>query len=465
MERFDPQLLAAWTGGTWVDAGREMERALPARGTAPTGIIGFAIDSRRVVPGEMFVALTTGQRDGHDYLAAALAAGAVAALVSRVQPQRVGDNALPLPQLVVRDTLAAFQAIAREHRRRFPGPVIGVTGSAGKTSTKELLALLLGPDTLATEGNLNNHLGVPLTLTRLDPARHRFAVIEAGISAPGEMKVLADMIEPDAAIVTMVGPAHLEELGGLEGVAREKALLAQAIRPGGVAIFPPSCREFAAFRGVRTHLPPWGVKIRPAGESMHLWLAGDTAGEPYVLPVPSEGMAQNAALALLIALHFGVPDSELRARLARWRPAAQRGEIRRESGRLLYLDYYNANPLSMRDALAAFGRLAPPPAPRLFLLGCMEELGGAAERYHRELGEALVLAPADRVIVVGDWAEAVKAGAVARGAAAEQIGAAASAAEAAPIVEGFAGAIFVKGSRKHRLETALSRGTPQPAPC
>jgi UDP-N-acetylmuramoyl-tripeptide--D-alanyl-D-alanine ligase len=358
------------------------------------------------------------------------------------------------PWFPCRDTLAAFQTIAREHRRRFSGPVIGVTGSAGKTSTKELLALLLGPDTLATEGNLNNHLGVPLTLTRLDPARHRFAVIEAGISAPGEMKVLADMIEPDAALVTMVGPAHLEELGGLEGVAREKALLVQAIRPGGVAIFPPSCREFAAFRGVRTHLPPWGVKIRPSGESMHIWLAGDTSGEPYLLPVPSEGMAQNAALALLIALHFGVPDPDLRARLARWRPAPQRGEIRREGGRLLYLDYYNANPLSMRDALAAFERLAPPPAPRLFLLGCMEELGGGAERYHRELGEALVLGP-----------ETVKAGALARGAGAEQILASAAAADAAPLVGGFAGSIFVKGSRKHRLETALRLDTPQPTPC
>jgi UDP-N-acetylmuramoyl-tripeptide--D-alanyl-D-alanine ligase len=453
MERFDPQLLAAWTAGTWVGDPRALTLA------------GFTIDSRRAATGEMFVALKTEQRDGHAYLADAQAAGAAAALVSVAQPERVGDNALGLPQLVVRDTLAAFQAIAREHRRRFAGPVIGVTGSAGKTSTKELLALLLGSETLATEGNLNNHLGVPLTLTRLDPARHRFAVIEAGISAPGEMKVLADMIEPDAAIVTMVGPAHLEELGGLEGVAREKALLAQAIRPGGVAIFPPSCREFAAFRGVRTHLPPWGVKIRPAGEGMHIWLAGDTSGEPYVLPAPSEGMAQNAALALLIALHFGVPDRDLRARLARWRPAAQRGEIRREGGRLLYLDYYNANPLSMRDALAAFERLAPPPAPRLFLLGCMEELGGGAERYHRELGEGLALTAADRVIVVGDWAEAVKAGALARGARAEQILACAVAADAVPIVEGFAGPIFVKGSRKHRLETALRLGTPQPTPC
>ena len=447
MDGFDPQLLAAWTQGTWIGDPRE------------SALSGFTIDSRQVARRQIFVALKTAARDGHDYLAAAQGAGAAAALVSR--PRRE----LSLPQLLVPDTLVAFQAIAREHRRRFPGPVVGVTGSAGKTSTKELLALLLGPDTLATEGNLNNHLGVPLTLTRLDPARHRFAVIEAGISAPGEMKVLADMIEPDAAIVTMVGPAHLEELGGIEGVAREKAILAQSIRAGGVAIFPPSCRDYAAFRGLRTHLPPWGVKIRPQGASMQIWLHGETTGEPYVLPVPSEGMAQNAALALLIALHLGVPERELRERLSRWQPAAQRGEVRHENGRLLYLDYYNANPLSMKDALLAFERLAPSTAPRLFLLGCMEELGGGAERYHRELGEFLPLTPADRVFVVGDRAEAVKAGAIARGANPEQIMASAAASDAASLVAGFRGAIFIKGSRKHRLETALAAGSVSPTSC
>src|SRR5690606_7199360 len=155
------------------------------------------------------------------------------------------------------------------HRRAFRAPVVGVTGSAGKTSTKNLLALLLGGaagEVLATEGNLNNHLGVPLTLTRLDPARHRFAVIEAGISEPGEMAPLAALTEPDVALTTLVGPAHTAALGGLEDVAREKAVLPAATRPSGLALFPRDCLQFAAFRdlSVRTITVEPAEVLRPA---------------------------------------------------------------------------------------------------------------------------------------------------------------------------------------------------------
>ena len=169
MAVFSPDTLAQWTGGRW---------------TVPplSPLTGFAIDTRKVRPGQIFVALKTDQRDGHEFVASAEAAGASAALVALPNP------AVALPQLVVADPLGAFQTIARAHRRNFRGPVVGISGSAGKTSTKNLLALLLGGEAggvLATEGNLNNHLGVPLTLTRLNPAEHRFAVIEAGISGSG----------------------------------------------------------------------------------------------------------------------------------------------------------------------------------------------------------------------------------------------------------------------------------------
>ena len=198
MPSFDPEMLAAWTRGWWTRRPAE----------AP---VGFSVDSRRLTPGVAFVALKTAKRDGHDLLADASRAGASAAIVAKEIP------GIDLPQLVVGHPLAALQTVARAQRRNFPGPVIGITGSAGKTSTKELLAALLGGQesgVLATEGNLNNQIGVALTLCRLDPERHRFAVVEAGISAPGEMRLLAAMIEPDVAIVTMVGAAHLEELEG-----------------------------------------------------------------------------------------------------------------------------------------------------------------------------------------------------------------------------------------------------------
>jgi UDP-N-acetylmuramoyl-tripeptide--D-alanyl-D-alanine ligase len=448
MPDFGTDDLAQWTGGTWT--------------ARPGGSIGgFAIDSRRVRPGDLFVALRTDRRDGHDFLEAAAAAGATAALVAGARP------GVPLAQLVVADPLAAFQRIAREHRNRFYGKVVAVSGSAGKTSTKELLAQLLGEpgEVLATEGNLNNHLGVPLTLTRLDAHRHRWAVVEAGISAPGEMARLAGMIEPDAAVITLIGPAHLEELGGLEGVAREKSALIRGVRPGGVAVFPRECESWAAFRRLPVPSIPVDFTLQPGRESVEVVLHRPGGGERFIVPSPSEGMARNAALALELARYFGVAAGPLRRRLARWRPAPGRGEIRREGGRLWYLDYYNANPASMADALRAFRRLAGGREPKLYILGGMEELGSDEARYHRELGAGLDLAPADRVLVVGPQGPLVRQGALEAGARPEQIVLADTAAEGAALAAGFTGAIFVKGSRKHQLEQAVAGRAEAAIPC
>ncbi len=456
MPLFAPAQLAQWTGGRWT-----------AQPVSP--LSGFSTDSRQLGAGQMFVALTTGQRDGHDFLARAAEAGAGAALVARPQAS------LALPQLVVPDVLGAFQTIAREHRRLFRGPVVGISGSCGKTSTKNLLAVLLGGaagGVLATEGNLNNHIGVPLTLTRLELAAHRFAVVEAGISAPGEMDPLAAMIDPDLAITTLVAPAHLAELGGLAGVAREKARLMTAVRATGVAIFPRQCAEFTAFRelSVRTMLVEPAEVLRPAAPpSDRVYFAvtqrGDSTaialayGEPpplvFTLARVSTGMAQNAALAICAALWLGVSPELVRARLPQWQPAAMRGEWRRENGRTLYLDCYNANPAAMLDALAHFVALAPAAEPRLYVLGCMEELGPEAPRYHRDLGQALPLRPGDQVCVIGGQAEEVRAGALARTAGSAQVEVVAALEPVAARIAGWQGAVFIKGSRRYQLETAV----------
>jgi UDP-N-acetylmuramoyl-tripeptide--D-alanyl-D-alanine ligase len=473
MPTFSPETLAAWTGGRWT--------SLPA--TPPTG---FTMDTRTLQPGQMFVALRTEHRDGHAFLGEAAAAGASAALVAAPQPGSA------LPQLVAGEPLAAFQAIAAAHRRQFRGPVIGVTGSAGKTSTKNLLALLLGgageegqssfaeasvfakasPDrspVLATRHNLNNHLGVPLTLTRLDPALHEFAVIEAGISAPGEMAPLAAMIQPDVAIVTLVAPAHLQALGSVEGVAREKAQLAAGRRAGGLAIFPASCAGLAGFRELAG--PLLAVESAGAGPSpvpppgrasfSFAHRSGETAltlvrgpqPEAYAFRRVSDGMTQNAALAICAARHLGVAREAIQSRLAAWRPAALRGELRRSGGRLLYLDCYNANPASMTDALAAFWSMAPAALPRIFVLGGMEELGAGSSQYHRELGRSLHLRPNDFLFVIGSEAEAVRGGALENGNRAEQIALVDSLEPVAVRLQHFAGAVFVKGSRKYALES------------
>ena len=219
------------------------------------------------------------------------------------------------------------------------------------------------------------------------------------------------MIEPDVAIITLVAPAHTAELGGLEGVAREKAVLPAAVKPAGVAIFPRQCAEFPVFRAldVRTMIVEPADVLRPAEppkDKVYFAIAhrGDSTGVSlaYGKPPPltftfrrvSDGMAQNAALAICAALWLGVAPEAIQARLAGWQPAKLRGEIRTLGGRMLYLDCYNANPAAMADALDAFHGIAPADQPRLFVLGGMEELGADAERYHRELGGALRLRPA-----------------------------------------------------------------------
>jgi UDP-N-acetylmuramoyl-tripeptide--D-alanyl-D-alanine ligase len=434
-----------------------------------TPVNGFSVDTRQVRPGEMFVAIKTDKRDGHAFLRAAQQAGARAALVA------AADRTLELPQLVVRDPLRALQAIAREHRREFRGPVAGISGSAGKTSTKDLLALLLGGEAcgvLATEGNLNNHLGVPLTLTRLDPARHRFAVIEAGISTPGEMQPLAEMIAPDVALITLVAAAHTEELGGIEGVAREKAVLPAATRPGGVAIFSREAAEFAAFRAlsmrklVVERVAAIPATVAPAEQvcftveqraDRTVLTIADGAAAPLTLTLRrvSDGMAQNAALAVTAARWLGAPREEIQPRLATWAPAKLRGEIRHADGRLLYLDCYNANPASMSDALATFAAIAPPDEPRLYLLGCMEELGPEAAAHHRALGRAVALRSEDRLFAIGQWANEICAGVLERGDFTPQIQIISSLEPAAAAIAEWRGSIFVKGSRRYQLERAL----------
>jgi UDP-N-acetylmuramoyl-tripeptide--D-alanyl-D-alanine ligase len=455
---FAPDTLAQWTSGKWT--------------TPPASpLTGFTTDTRQLREGQVFVALKTGKRDGHDFLPAAHAAGASAALVAHA------DRALALPQLVVADPLVAFQTIAREHRRLFKGPVIGVSGSAGKTSTKNLLALLLGSgagDVLATEGNLNNHLGVPLTLTLLEPAKHKFAVIEAGISGPGEMEVLAGMIEPDFAIITLIAPAHLQELGGLEGVAQAKAALPAAVHTGGSALFPHACCEYAAFRDLRVNTwrlgradRPISAQLPPANtfftliqcaEETLVAMRDSVSGKAlnFVLRRVSDGMAQNAALAIRAALLLGVKADTIRERLAGWQPAALRGELRREDGRLLYVDCYNANPAAMSDALDAFYAVASESEPRLFVIGCMEELGADSAGYHQALGRSIRLRQGDHLFVIGGEAGSVAQGALGNGMSGSQVHVVTSLQPVRARLAGFQGAVFVKGSRRYQLETILT---------
>ena len=229
MPFFNPKNLENWSGGKWNQA-------------PSNGICGFSIDSRLIKKGELFIAIKA-DRDGHDYLDKAVNAGAGGALVENINPSS------EIPQLRVDDTLRAFQEIARNHRNQFTKPVVGITGSCGKTSTKEVLSHLL-PRAVSTEGNFNNHLGVPLTLLRIDQKEHQFAVIEAGINQAGEMTELQEMINCDFVVITMVGQSHLAGLGSVNRVAEEKIKLWTEGEGDSKrwAIFPESCLLYPSFK-------------------------------------------------------------------------------------------------------------------------------------------------------------------------------------------------------------------------
>lgn len=450
-----PEQLARITGGRWITAL-----------AAPLSRITF--DTRELRPGDGFVALTCGARDGHAFAAEAVSLGARALLVERALP-------LDLPQLLVPDTLAALGAIATACRRSFAGPVVAITGSAGKTSTKEMLRGLLGEErTHATQGNWNNRIGVPMTLFQLDAAGQDYAVIEAGINQPGEMALLGQMIEADLTILTNIGTAHLELLRTQAGIAEEKIKLASFSRPGAPFICPAAALQYPAIRAVAERAivlvgegqrspegvlraVPFRVKASAATEPLELVLFDGGVEASYHIATRSRGMAQNAALALTAARLLGIPEDRLQARLTAWRPGATRGRLVQSGAFPVYSDCYNANPESLCDALEAFVELAPPGLPRCYVIGAMNELGPAAPDYHRSCGGRLSLRPQDRVVFIGPAAmtAAYVEGALEAGAHREQLTTFAETDAARPDLADFRGALFLKGSRSYALEKLL----------
>ena len=455
MPEFDTDRLREWALGRWVQ-GR------------PKRVSGFSIDTRKLKNDDLFVALKTDSRDGHDFLESARLRGASGAIVTRV------NNQIRLPQLKVDDPLRALQRIASTWRRGFSHPVIGVTGSCGKTSTKELLAKLLGDtDVHRTRDNSNNQIGVPLTLLEIDPLHHRFAVVEAGSNSPGEIEFLARLIDSNESLITGVAPAHIGNFGTIEKIAAEKAQLGNYTRPDGNVIFPGSCARFSDFdeflatsiilvpNALSESIPQPNDKLVYWTQFRHTPTKGVCRIELRQPPLSqrrfditcfSPGMLANAALAIVAATVLGRSDAEIREGLRRWKPAPFRGEGVVRGEQLYYVDCYNANPSSMVDAFDAFDLFAPPEMARLYILGGMAELGELSSQFHREVGEQLVLKGEDRVVLIGDESEQYKEGLLASGAQESQIMLKDSVEGARGILTFFRGAVFIKGSRSFQLE-------------
>ncbi len=464
MANFDPHEAAMIAHGHW------------AIDRPPSRLTSFAIDTRAIQPGETFVALKSDRADGHAFLDQALQYKAVAALVEKPTPE------VDIPQLVVQDSLEALQSLARNWRRRFVSPVIGVTGSVGKTTVKEMLGAVLGSLWFRTRGNYNNHIGVPLSLLELDPRCHGGAILEAGINSVGEMSLLADLIQPNMAIITAVEPAHLEKLGDLEGVAREKAIMAKSIKPGGDVFIPASLLQYKAFREIphtiNVHAvviddepvdPAWTElenvsiyrynwieigKLRGMGE---LYSQAPMTPGGFPLRAGSPGMISNLALVVHVALVLGVPEHTIRSRLEAWRPYRQRGELIRKGRTLFYIDCYNANPGSMLDSSQRFSTLFPDHS-HLYVVGCMSELGDKSTHWHQETARRLTIKEGSSVYLVGDETAALEAGFKAQGIPSDRIMIVDDREFLRGKIAAFEGAVFIKGSRSLGLEDLLPEG-------
>jgi UDP-N-acetylmuramoyl-tripeptide--D-alanyl-D-alanine ligase len=295
-------------------------------------------------------------------------------------------------------------------------------------------------------------------------------VIEAGINSPGEMRRLADMIEPDHAVVTLVAPVHLEKLITLEGVAAEKVDLLRGVRRGGLQVFPVACWPYPVFRELANPLilvpenegmtrvtgrtVKFNVYHRPERTEVRL-----EGRRTFVLRRVSAGMAQNTALALTLASELGVGDALLQSRLETWQPSHWRGELRQSGEATVYCDFYNANPAAMADAIDAFNGAVRADLPRVYVLGCMEELGAGSAEYHRLLGRTLHLRRGDHLFLLGDQAEALREGLLENGNDPGQIEVIAGLAPVRERLAGFKGAVFLKGSRRYQLEAVLEPQT------
>lgn len=384
---------------------------LPTVGLPETPITGVSIDTRTLKPGDLFVALSgtpTGgftssfasTGDGHAYLRQAADKGAAAALVSTLNPQLTH-----LPQLVVNDTLMdGLWALGRAARARFLGQMVGLTGSAGKTSTKEMLATLLQAP--ASVGSYNNFWGVPLTLARI-PAASPFAVVEMGMNQKGEIGRLSTLARPNVALVVNVHPVHIEHLGSLEAIRLEKLSIVEGLTPYGTLVLPKDVSlhdsgwhgpvlHFTGVVGQGADVYP--LQVTPDGTDWHV--RADVASDvvAFTLPDGAPHRLHNAMAALATVAALGQNPADIAPRFAHVGLMEGRGQAEDVGGVTIIDDSFNGNPASMLAALQSLaGR--PVAGRRIAVLGDMLELGADAPRYHAELAAAC--AHLDGVIAVG----------------------------------------------------------------
>ena len=410
-----------WTGADFLAAigGRPI-------GAIPAGIGGLSIDSRTLSAGDAFFAIKGDRFDGHDFLSAATAAGAGVHVVSETRLAALGRTQTPL--VVVDDVLKALERLSVAARARSNARIVAVTGSVGKTTTKEALRYALAPsgDVHASSASFNNHWGVPLSLARL-PQSARYAIFEIGMNHPGEIRALVAFVRPHVSLVTLIAPAHLGFFGTLEAIAAAKAEIFESVEPGGSAIINAD-DPFAGFLGkaAKQHgvarIATFGASdgadfqlssYAPAGEGARVEASIEGFPVTVDLAVPGRHLAQIvlAVLGAVDLLGANVPAAA--QALSNWRPGRGRGArptVAVLGGTATIIDEsYNANPTSMRAAIESLGAATPgADARRIAVLGDMLELGDHAADLHAKLAGPLVEARVDIVLLTGHEMQALR---------------------------------------------------------
>jgi UDP-N-acetylmuramoyl-tripeptide--D-alanyl-D-alanine ligase len=435
--------------------------ALPPGADDDPAVTGVSIDTRTLAPGDLFVAIRGERFDGHSFVGDAFDLGAVAAVAASDSGLATGLG----PTLFVEDTVTALQDLSAWYRGRFDARVVAVTGTNGKTTTKDMTAgaISMGMPTLKTEGNLNNHIGVPLTLFGLT-REHAAAVVEMGMNHEGEIARLAELARPEVGVVTNVARAHLETMQDLDSIARAKGELVEALPADGTAVLnADDPRVMAQASRTNATVQTFGlsegagvraVAIEETVSGVSFELEG---GERVDLPVPGRHNVMNALAALAAARALGVGPTEAARGIASFAPSAMRMAIVRVGGRTILNDAYNANPGSLAAALDTLVAVAAG-RPTAAVLGDMLELGSESRAAHREAGERSAALGIDHLFLFGTEVAALAEGAKVNGMSQERVRTYETKAALKEELEALLPAnavVLVKGSRGMRMEEVV----------